>query len=79
MSRMNAYWNIIEGMSIPEPIDKLAANVTGTHPIPVPAGPFVARFGLPSSHSYGYGCQSRPAPCDNCAALSSGMPMRYAG
>ncbi len=51
-----------------------------TDPIPIPAlnCPCTPELGLPSTHSYGYGSQSSPAPRRTCPAPTSGMLMQYA-
>ncbi len=58
--------------------------VTGPSPIPALTCPDAAELGLPSSHSYGYGFQSRPAlsricPTPGCRITDSGILVQNAG
>lgn len=56
-----------------------AQFVPGSAPIPVPASPGRTELALSSTHSYGYGSQSRPALSPAWPAPSSGMLVKYAG
>jgi hypothetical protein len=53
--------------------------VTGLSPIPALTCPDAPELGLPSSHSYGYGFQSRPAFSRIWPASELGILVQYAG
>jgi len=52
---------------------------TGPSPIPALTCPDTPELGLPSSHSYGYGFQSRPALSRICPTSDSGILVQNAG
>jgi len=53
--------------------------VTGPRPIPTLACPCTTGLELPSTHSYGYGSQSSPAPSRTCPAPVFAILVQYAG
>ncbi len=53
--------------------------VTGLSPIPALTCPDTPELGLPSSHSYGYGFQSRPAFSRICPASAPWILVQHAG
>ena len=60
--------------------NKLKARLAiGPSPIPALTCPDTPELGLPSSHSYGYGFQSRPAFSRICPASVLGILVQYAG
>jgi len=61
------------------PHNLLVQFVPGSFPILVLAGSDGIELGLPSTHSYGYGSQSRPAFNAACPAPSSRILLKHAG
>jgi len=71
-------------MDIREKVHRLPQNlllqiVPGSFPFLVLAGSDGTELGLPSTHSYGYDPQSRPALSAVCPAPSFRILVKYAG